>query len=266
MVGAILGLSPFMTRADAMRAMVRDREGAEREFTENVATEWGTANEAVARHEYEVETTHDVADAPFVPFEDWLGASPDGYVGKDGLVEFKCPYGIRNDPNPIFKSINEQPHYHAQVQIQLYVTGRKWCHFFQWTPHAAKYETVHIDRDWLDENLPRLRQFYAEFLAEPADDHLQPKRIEIDTPEAHRMIDEYDQLCEAIDNAEQRKKELLAQIVEKCGERNALFAGRKVTQVERAGSISYSKAIKHYAPDADLEPFRGKSTNYWQIK
>jgi len=264
-VGAILGLSPFMTRSDVMRMMVRDREGAEREFTGNAATAWGSVNEAVALGEYEIETGHDVHPAPFVPFEDWLGASPDGFVGKKGLVEFKCPYGIRNDPSPIFKSLAEQPHYYAQCQIELFVTKREWLHFMQWTPHGFRYETVRTDTDWLDENLPKLRQFHAEYLDEPADDHLLPKRVEIDTPEAHRMIAEYDQLAEAIDNAEQRKKDLLAQIVEKCGAKNALFAGRKVTQVERTGSISYAKIVKEKLPGIDTAPYAGKPVSFWRV-
>ena len=45
-VGAILGLSPYMTRADAMRSMVRAAIGAPSEFTGNVATEYGTMHES----------------------------------------------------------------------------------------------------------------------------------------------------------------------------------------------------------------------------
>ncbi len=265
-VGGILGLSPFMTRSDAMRMMVRDREGAEREFTGNPATAWGSVNEAVALGEYEIETGHDVHPAPFVPFEDWLGASPDGYVGEEGLVEFKCPFGIRNDPDPIFKILAEQPHYYAQCQIELFVTDRQWLHFVQWTPNGFRYETVRPDQNWLDENLPELRQFYAEFLDEPADDHLMPKRVEIDTPEAARMIREWDEINEALDNLADRKKDLLDSMVKLAGERNALIAGRKLTLTERAGAVAYAKVVKEHCKGVNLEPYRGKPSRFWGVR
>ena len=55
-VGAILGCSPFRTRDEVMRDMVRDFFGAETEFTGNVATQWGNVNEETARGEFEMIT------------------------------------------------------------------------------------------------------------------------------------------------------------------------------------------------------------------
>ena len=268
-VGAILDMSPYMTRADAMRLMVREALGAEREFTGNPATEWGVANEATARFEFELETGHVVKDASFVTYEDWLGASPDGYIGDDALIEIKCPYGIRNEPEPQFKSLFDQEHYYAQVQIQLFVTGRERCHFWQWTPHGHDLLTVSLYQPWLDLHLPILRQFYAEFLHElehNADEHLASKRIVVDTPQAYMMTEEYDNLCEQIENAEARKKELLAEMIEASGYKNSIFGGRKLTQIHKQGNVSYAKALKQYAPDADLEPFRGKPVSFWVVK
>ncbi len=269
MVGAILGLAPYMTRADAMRAMVREAIGEPREFNGNVATEWGTFNEDGARWDFEMETGLKVEPAPFVPFEDWLGASPDGYINSDGLIEIKCPFGIRNDNPPVFKSIWEQPHYYAQIQVQLYVTGRAYCYFWQWTPFGTLHEVVIADQVWLDENLPRMRQFHAEYLDEVnnnADEHRGPKRPEIDTPEAARAIREWDEINEQLDQLAERKKDLLDQIVSMAGERNAIVAGRKVTLTERAGAVSYAKAIKALCPNADLEPYRGKPSRFWSVR
>jgi len=263
-VGAILGLSPYMDRADAMRAMVRAREGVSSEFTGNIATEYGTRNEDGARIEYEMESGHDVEAAPFVPFEDWAGASPDGFVGKDGLLEIKCPYGLRNGGE--FKKLADQPHYAAQVQFQLYCTGRKWCHFYQWSPKGTKMEVVDYDPEWVSKNIPILRQFHAEFLEEEAADHIGLARVVIDTPEAHKMIAEWDELNEQLERAAERKKDLLAQFVTLAGEKNALFAGRKLTLTERAGAVSYAKAVKALCPGADLKPYTGKSSSFWQVR
>ena len=71
--------------------------------------------------------------------------------------------------------------------------GREKAHFYTWSADKQVHETVGIDHEWLDQNLPRLRQFHAEFLdiiASPdmAADYLAPKRVVIDTPEAARML------------------------------------------------------------------------------
>lgn len=264
MVGAILGLSPNLSRAGAMRRMVRDAHGAEPEFTGNIATEYGEFNEDGAVAEYEMETGNRVQKVGFIPHEDWAGCSPDGLINDDGGLEAKCPFGKRKEGD--LKPLEDQPHYYAQVQFSLWVTGRKYWHFYQWTPRQTKLEVVLPDQAWLDENLPKLRQFYAEFLAEYPAPHLEAKRVEIDTLEAARIVAEYDQLAEAIENAEARKKELLAEMVRLSGDRDAVFAGRNLTKISKAGSVSYAKAIAELLPGADLEKWRGKPSSYWVLK
>lgn len=270
MVGAILGVSPNLSREGAMRRMVRDAHGAEPEFTGNIATEYGVNNEAGAIAEYEMETGNRVQQVGFVaaetirPGEDWAGCSPDGLINEDGGLETKCPFGKRKEGNLV--PLLEQPHYYAQVQFSLWVTGRKFWHFYQWAPHTTKLECVLPDKAWLDENLPKLRQFYAEFLAEDPAPHLEAKRLEIDTLEAHRIVAEYDQIAEAIENAEARKKELLSEMVRIAGERDAVFAGRNLTKINKVGAVSYAKALAELAPGASLEKWRGKPSSYWVFK
>jgi len=268
-VGAILGLSPYMTRADVLRSMVRASMGAPSEFTGNVATEWGTYNEAGAIQEFEMETSERVNPMPFVEYEDWLGASPDGQVTGNRLLEVKCPYGIRKDENPIFKMPHELPHYLAQMQVQMFCTGHLSCYFFQWTPYGTCNKLIHRDDDWLATNIPRLKQFHAEYLWElknNADEHLTDKRVTIDTPNAANMVAEYDDLSEAIERATERKKELLGEMVALANNKNAVFGGRKLTLTKRVGAVSYATVVKKLLPDADLEPYRGKPTEFWSLK
>ena len=80
------------------------------------------------------------------------------------------------------------------------------------------------------------------------------------------MMAEYEQMQEAIDRATERKAELLADMVRIAGDKNAVFAGRNLTRVDRKGSISYAKAIAELLPNADLEPYRGKASFSWQVK
>jgi len=267
-VGAILGLSPWQSRADVMRAMVREYHGAESEFTGNVATQHGTYHEDGATMDFTLETGIKVTPAPFIPYEDWLGASPDGFTSDGGVFECKCPYAKRNDEKPAFKALMEQPWYAAQCDIEAFVAGKEHIWFWQWTPNGGEAERADRNDAWLNENLPKLRQFHAEYLdaiKEP-DEYLAHKRVEIDTPETAKMIREWDELAEQIERLTERKKDLLGEMVGIAGNKNALFGSRKLTLTSKAGAISYAKAIKELLPNADLEKWRGKPTEYWGLK
>jgi putative phage-type endonuclease len=267
-VGAILGHAPYATRDDVMRRMVREYHGAPEEFEGNIATEYGTRNEAGALTEYIMETGNEVEQIGFVTLEHWAGCSPDGLIGEDGGLEIKCPFGLRKDEAPAFKTLKEQPHYYDQIQFSLWVTGRKWWDFYQWSPNGTMLERVEVDELWQGFSLPHLRQFHAEYVDErkTPDVHLEPKRPIIDTPEARRIMAEYEQICEALDRAEERKKELLSNMAVIAMDRNVVFAGRNLTKIEKAGAIAYAKAVKALLPDADLEPYRGKPSSYWGVK
>lgn len=266
MVGAALGLAPYQSQSDCMRALVRDMHGMQSEFEGNIATEYGTNNEDNARRAYEMETGHDVKPAGFVPYDDWSGASPDGYIGNDGLLEIKCPFGKRKDESPEFAPIADQPHYYAQVQVQLFVTGREWCDFYQWSAHGSRLERVKYDPEWIGEHLPKLLDFWLNARNANAEDYSGPRRKDVDTPEAIKLVAEYDELSEAIENAAARKKDILNRLVDMADGKDAVISGRNLTLVKRKGSVSYAKALAKYAPDADLEPFRGKASESWQLK
>ena len=265
--GAILGHAPYATRDDILRRMVRDYHGAESEFQPNIATDYGTINEDGALIDYRMETGNDVELVGFIEKDEWAGCSPDGLIGDNGGLEIKCPFGKRKDAVPQFKFLADQPHYYDQVQFSLWVTGREWWHFFQWAPGGTMLEYVEPDQAWLDENMPKLRQFHAEYLGaiKTPDEHLKPRRVQIDTAKAALMLQEWDDLTEAIERAEARKKALMDDLVLMAGNGNAEICGRKLTLVDRAGAISYAKALAELAPGADLEKWRGRPVQYWKL-
>jgi len=101
--------------------------------------EWGTEHEPNARHWYEHENSIEVDLAGFVlpDYTDAYGGSPDGLVGEDGLVEFKCPA-----PETLISYHAEgglPVAYRPQVQGLLLVTGRKWCDFVAWHPELSPF-------------------------------------------------------------------------------------------------------------------------------
>lgn len=281
-VGAILGLSPFRTADDVLRAMVREYHGAESEFTGNVATEYGSFHEAGALIEYQMQTGNTVQNCADVvehgffihPVYDWLGATPDGIVieaGADdsGLIEVKCPYGLRNAEGIEqlqFKTAQEQPHYYAQMQIEMNCALKDWVDFYQWCPHGSVIERVEYDAQWFFDNLPALDAFYKRYLSELGNkEHLAPRRKVIESPSARKMIDEISDLSQIIDNATARKKEVLDELVSLAGGVDAEICGHKLTQVEREGSVSYAKVVKDHCPTVDLEPYRGKPSSFWKL-
>ncbi|MBF0786168.1 exonuclease [Muribacter muris] len=89
----------------------------------------GNELEPEARNWYQIETGEVVEQVGFIdhPYIDFAGASPDGLVGNDGLIEIKCP----NTATHIETLRTKQPsdRYYKQMQWQMAVTGRKWCDF-----------------------------------------------------------------------------------------------------------------------------------------
>jgi putative phage-type endonuclease len=264
-VGAILGLSPFSKPKDVMRSMVRDYHGAESEFKGNVATNYGTANEPAATFDFEFETGLNVSETGFhVHSEfDWLGASPDGFIGEDDVIEIKCPYGKRESSD--FLSYIEQPHYYAQMQIEMFCSGRKKCHFFQWSPIGTMIEFVDFSQPWIDEHLPKLKEFYDKYLEEikNPDKHLADL---VQNKDAQHLADEYNKAKAEMADAKIRMDEAKAKIIAIADGKKTNVSGLLVFKTEKKGSIAYAKAVKALMPDADLEPYRGKATEYWTVK
>jgi len=270
--GAILGLNPFMSTEQALRRMVRDYHNVESEFTGNIATEYGSLNEPIAQLDYTNKTGNLVNECGFFvhPEHDWLGASPDGLIESDNgelmVLEIKCPYSKRNDLIPEFKSIYQQKHYYAQLQLEMACANVKKAHFYQWNKHVDSVEMVFFDNAWFNDALPKLRAFYELYLSElnnPA--HLESLTPEIVDDNALALLAEYDQVSEAIENAQARKVEIIEALAKIADNKTSVINGRKFSQITRQGAISYAKAIKDLLPNADLSKYQGKPTTYWKL-
>ena len=265
-VGALLGLSPFRKRQDVMRSMVREWHGALSEFVGNVATEYGSMNEHLARTDYQLKTGNIVNATGFHAYELWLGASPDGFIDDGrGIIEIKCPYGLRNDEKPQFKSIEEQPHYYAQVQIQMFVTGARYCDFFQWNTHDYRLDYVNYNPLYVNEILPKLKAFYDEFLEElhnPA--HLKSRHDTVENDMTAYRVEQYLKLKSEIKASQDLADLMLKQIIEDCGENESTIGEHKLTRVTRK-TIGYKNAIAELLPDADLSAYES-TTSYWTLK
>lgn len=273
-VGGILGLSPWQKPADILRAMVREYRGAESEFQGNPATDHGNLHEQRAMLAFMRETGLTVEKCGFFPYGDRMGASPDGLTSDGGVLELKVPYGLRNGGE--FKPLSEQPHYECQVQMEMLATGRKHAYFAQYRapkgdPLAPDYveeaiyiERVEFDPEWIDRHLPAISAFYDLYLSELDNpEHLDPLRVQVDTPEAGILLTELDAIRVRKKADEAREKELLAELVKLAGKKNASIHGRPLTQVVRAGNVQYAKIPE--LKGVDLEKYRGKASSYWRF-
>lgn len=266
--GAALGINPWQKPDDLIRTMVREYHGVAPEFVGNIATNYGQQHEPLAVLDYMSEQDVNVEEAGFYLHKmyAWLGASPDGFLGDDGQLEIKCPFSLRDEEEPEFKTLEEQPHYYAQAQVQLAVTGRKWCHFYQWAPHGSKLEKVYFNQRWWNENLPKLHSFYATYLDELDNpDHLKEKTQKINGARYEKMLARYDELRKIQDEAKSEQQDIMDELIAAANNESAEVCGRKLTKVERVGSVSYAKVVKDHLPDIDLEPYRGAAGISWRL-
>jgi len=72
----------------------------------------------------------EVSDCGFFNIGENAGASPDGLVGTDAILEIKCPKA-----NTFFKLVATNtidPKYYYQMQMQMMATNRKKAYFFNY--------------------------------------------------------------------------------------------------------------------------------------
>ncbi|UNE54872.1 lambda exonuclease family protein [Bartonella machadoae] len=132
--------------------------------------QWGIEHEEDALKEYEFIYDADVIKCGFIPHPtiEMAGASPDGLIGEDGLVEVKCPQSTTHLRFFMYDEI--KPEYIAQMQFQMACTGRKWCHFISYNPQfvgrstGLRMKVKRIHRD--DEQIEQLTKAVEVFLAE----------------------------------------------------------------------------------------------------
>lgn len=114
----------------------------------------------------------DVKEVGFVdhPFIKMSGASPDGLVGLNGLIEIKCPQPMTH--TEMLQTGNIPQKYMHQMQWQLACMGkeRKWCDFVCYHPDFPGELNLFIKRvDRDNELIAKLEKDVQEFLTEVED-------------------------------------------------------------------------------------------------
>jgi len=135
----------------------------------NYDMQWGTDNEPLARGTYSEFTGNrvEIVGLAISKEIELLGASPDGMIGDEGVLEIKCPTS-QTFVDWVVEGVVPDQH-KPQMLIQLAVTGRKWCDFVAFDPRFPAEQDLFIRRF-----TPHAREIEAmkkaarEFLAEVA--------------------------------------------------------------------------------------------------
>jgi len=135
------------SRGNYLAELVLERlTGVPTEGFSSAAMQWGTDHEPDARAAYEYRTNATVELVGFVPHPviPMSGASPDGLVGDNGLVEFKCPNSATHMETLTAGAVPEK--YRLQMQWQMACTGRDWCDFVSFDPRFPEEMVMFITR------------------------------------------------------------------------------------------------------------------------
>lgn len=162
---------PGASRKNYLAQLVAERlTGVSADGFTNAAMQHGTETEPQARNAYSFYADVDVEEVGFIihPAIDMSGASPDGLVGDDGLVEIKCPNTATHIDTLLGRTVPEK--YVTQMQWQMACTGRAWCDFASYDPRlpeSLRLFVARVNRD--DALIATLEGEVRAFLAEVAE-------------------------------------------------------------------------------------------------
>lgn len=140
--------------------------GQPKPFFENDAMRWGTETEPQARSMFEIKNNFiDVKEVTFIEYSQFIGVSPDGLIGDDGMLEIKCP----TTATQLKRALSSEYHkdYKAQIQMQLWVADREWCEFVSFDPRLPEscgylQERVYRDEDFIKDMQFKVMKFVEE--------------------------------------------------------------------------------------------------------
>ena len=159
---------PAASRENYMMQLLCERlTGRKDDGFTTPAMQRGVDLEPLARSAYEVESGLMVVETglcihPKIPN---FGASPDGLVGDDGLLEIKCPNTKAHVE--FLRTGKPAGEYIWQMMAQMACTDRRWCDFVSFDdrmPEPLQFKCVRIHRD--EEVITSMISGVLQFLAE----------------------------------------------------------------------------------------------------
>lgn len=160
------GGAPSATRKNYMMELLCERLTGQQsgpDLSNKPAVQRGVELEPFACMAYEADKGLMVVETGLVmhPTIAGFGASPDGLVGDDGLLEIKCPNTATHIAT--MQSERHDPQYEWQMLAQMACTGRAWADFVSYDdrlPEPLQYVCHRFERDF-----KRIREMESEIKA-----------------------------------------------------------------------------------------------------
>jgi len=135
------------TRMAYMDALIAERlTGIPQESTfSSEYTEWGTQTEPLARMAYEEKTELKATDCGFIthPSIEWFGASPDGLIGTEGVLEIKC---LKSENHCKYFNVKPKGSHILQMHAEMLCTETFWADYVLYDPTATPEWQLSIQR------------------------------------------------------------------------------------------------------------------------
>lgn len=147
----------------------------------SAAMKQGIEREPLARLAYEAQSGALVSEVGFCRHDDIeCGASPDGMIDEDGLLEIKCPEPATHLDYLRLPAGAPPAIYLAQIQGQMWITGRQWCDFVSFNPDFPERLQLTVRRVRRDEKyIAALALAIEVFMREVREEEAAMQQIEV---------------------------------------------------------------------------------------
>lgn len=272
LVAAIMGMSPSMKRAEALRIMVRKEIDQPDEFQSNVVTQYNDACKETALEELTA------SGRDWVESEDWFKRGPcavkplmvyDYDLAEWGILILRTPYGKRD--GSAMDDANDIDHLWARTQFELLVTGLPWADVYQWSHMDNCIDRMTLDPKFVeqfDNDLPGFMEEFKKGVRYP-NDFIEPAVPIIETEQATTWAQQWEDVLQQEQNVKDKKEELLEEARKIAKDKPSLIGGKRLIRTERNGSTSWGKIIaelKVEIPQELKDKHTGSGSTTWSIK
>jgi putative phage-type endonuclease len=227
------------------------------------AMQRGSDMEGEARNWFNCHISKDRAFEPICALhdsEDWLMASFDGFVANEegvSSLEIKCPGFIPD-------KIEQARHYNRwwwQVQAQFAVGGHSDSFVLIYSPERQSYGQIQRDEKAIEKLIEEGRKFYQSVISFNPPFEILPER---EDEEMKNSLLEYQNAFSLAKEWEKKAKEAKEKVVSLANNKAFRCGDFVLKKVMRVGMIDYKSIPELRA--LDLEPYRQKPIEYWDIK
>lgn len=197
---------------------------------------------------------------------DWATASLDG-MSEDGMIfEIKCP---SEGVHQMAEEGRIPPYYYAQVQWQLFVTGKPFATYVSYLEKAEEpfvEVKVEYSKEYMKSHIAAAVDFYECMLYCQPPPPSERDHIRCDDPDFAKYASKYIQAKETLDEAQKQHNYYKEKLISLTDDSNTEGFGVKITRVNRDGSVDWKKLCSDQGISKEtVDLYRKPQIGYWQI-